>query len=103
VELIKEIGAVDDYRSRDKKHTLAYCYAVRSKMRGAPNLMENEERNGMFTIWARPEDVRLIFRSQKERLMLGDIRYYNTGFNIMRDNRFLDEFLKLLKIGEIRV
>src|SRR3989344_4551802 len=92
VLLVSEIGCIDDYRSRDKKHCINYCYVVKVVgEKGIPNYTEDEAKIGMYTKWVSPEDAFDLFEKQKQDLEKGLVTFYNTGFNILRDFIFLKE------------
>lgn len=95
VEISSEVGYIDDYRSRDKKHNINYCYVVNVlEKKGMPLYTDNESRIGMYTKWVSVDEAFDIFHKQKKDLENGLVEFYNTGFNISRDFLFLKEFMK---------
>lgn len=89
---IKEVGCIDDYRPRDKKHCINYCYIVKVfKEKGVANYTEEEKKIGMYTKWVSPQEAMSIFEKQKQDLQNGLVTFYNTGFNILRDYYFLKQ------------
>lgn len=100
-KIIDEVGCIDDYRSRDKKHCINYCYTV--EVDGAKSdtkHTEDEANIGMYAKWVTIEEALGIFRRQKKELDDGKVTFYNTGFNIVRDLLFLEEVLATNKIHE---
>lgn len=92
VNILNEVGCIDDYRPRDKKHCVSYCYTVRATGdKGEPKHEKNEIEIGMYTKWVTLEEALGIFRKQKLELESGKVAFYNTGFNIVRDLLFLEE------------
>jgi ADP-ribose pyrophosphatase YjhB (NUDIX family) len=92
VEIISEIGYIDDYRPRDKKHCINYCYVVKVMgEKGTPNYTEKETEIGMYTEWVSSQEAMNIFEKQKQDLENGLVTFYNTGFNILRDYYFLKQ------------
>jgi ADP-ribose pyrophosphatase YjhB (NUDIX family) len=88
------IGIIEDFRLRDSKHCITHCYC--SKVIGdktTQQLTSEEEKNGMHVKWISPEDALIIFEKQKVQLENGEVTFYNTGFNILRDLAFLKEFI----------
>jgi len=99
VSILDEVGCIDDYRSRDKKHCINYCYTVKAlDKNGKLEHTEDEAGIGMYTKWVSVEEVLNIFKKQKKELEEGKITFYNTGFNIMRDFLFLEESISSNKV-----
>jgi ADP-ribose pyrophosphatase YjhB (NUDIX family) len=95
INIFDEIGYIDDYRPRDKKHCINYCYVVQVLgQKGDPKYTENEIKIGMHTKWFTMKEAFDVFRQQKKELETGRVTFYNTGFNIVRDLLFL-EYAKL--------
>lgn len=92
VTIQNEVGLIDDYRPRDKKHCINYCYIVRvSGKKGEAQHTDGEKEIGMYTKWVTPQEALEIFQKQKAELEAGKVIFYNTGFNILRDFLFLEE------------
>lgn len=92
VEIKSEIGIIDDYRPRGKKHNVNFCYVVSVVgERGEVSHTEDESNIGMHTKWMDVKTTLDIFRKQEKDLKEGKITFYNTGFNILRDLKFLEE------------
>ncbi len=95
VEILKEVGIIDDFRPRDKKHCINYCYVVKVLAeKGNSAHTENEASIGMYTAWLTPAETLSRFKQQVVDLENGKVTFYNTGFNILRDFKFLDEALE---------
>ena len=98
VELKEIIGVIDDYRNRDKKHCINYCYIAKLiDKKGELKLTEDEEKNGMHVIWVSLDEAINILEKQVKQLKHGKVTFYNTGFNILRDHLFLKKAKKLLQ------
>jgi|GEM_PF-183544 len=90
VRLEKEIGVIDDYRNRDKKHCINYCYAARVVgEKGELSLTDDEKQNGLHVIWVSLEKAFKILEDELSQLKKGEVHFYNTAFNIARDYAFL--------------
>lgn len=90
VDIISEIGCIDDYRARDKKHCINHCYVVKVMgEKGTPNYTEKEAEIGMYTKWVTTQEAMNLFERQKQLLEKRLVTFYNTGFNILRDYNFL--------------
>ena len=97
VELKEAVGIIDDYRNRDKKHCINYCFSAKIiGGKGKLTLTEDEEKNGLHVIWVPLDKAIKILEKEVEQLKRGEVAFYNTGFNILRDHLFLKE-VKLLK------
>jgi len=95
IDIIDEVGIVEDYRARDKKHCTNYCYTAKATgEKRKSNLTEDEKRNGLRLIWVTLNEAIEISSSEMEQLRSGKVFFYNTGFNILRDNLFLREIKK---------
>ncbi len=92
VELQKAVGIVNDYRNRDKKHYINYCYIAKLVgEKGKLALTEDEKKNGLHVIWIPLNEAIKILEKEEEQLKNGEVVFYNTGFNILRDYLFLRE------------
>lgn len=97
VELKMPIGTIDDYRNRDKKHCINYCYTAKLVgEKGKLTLTEDEKKNGLHVIWTSLDEAIKILEKEVDQLKRGEVTFYNTGFNILRDSLFLKEAKKLL-------
>ncbi len=98
VELTETIGVIDDYRNRDKKHCINYCYTAKLiGEKGELKLTENEAKNGLHVIWVPFGEAVNILEKEVGQLRRGEVTFYNTGFNILRDYLFLKELRNVLK------
>jgi ADP-ribose pyrophosphatase YjhB (NUDIX family) len=98
VTLLNNIGAIEDYRNRDKKHCINYCYTAKLiGEKGELKLTEDEEKNGMHVMWVPLDDALKILEKEVLLLKKGEVNFYNTGYNILRDHLFLKELEKLSK------
>jgi hypothetical protein len=52
----------------------------------------------MYTKWVSFQEAMNIFEKQKQDLENGLVSFYNTGFNILRDYRFLKQAIYEEKI-----
>jgi ADP-ribose pyrophosphatase YjhB (NUDIX family) len=97
VELKMPIGTIDDYRNRDKKHCINYCYTAKLVgEKGELTLTEDEKKNGLHVIWVPLDEAIKILEKEVGQLKRGEVTFYNTGFNILRDHLFLKEAKRLL-------
>lgn len=86
------IGVTEEYRARDKKRCETYGVIARvQEIISGDSRTDEEKKNGLIPVWLSKEDVAEKFRKQEELLFLGKIEFYNTGFNIVRDNILFKE------------
>jgi len=91
VTIVREVARIDDFRPRDAKHCINYCYVAKvlgNKL--IPKHTTDEAKIGMYTTWVSITEVTKIFQKQKRWLNAGKVSFYNTGFNIARDLLFLE-------------
>ncbi len=91
VTLKSEVGIIDDYRPRDKKHCINFCYIVYVVNKGEVSHTEDESNIGMYTKWVDIRTAIDTFKKQEKDLKEGKVTFYNTGFNILRDLKFFEE------------
>lgn len=103
VKLDQSLGIVEDYRTRDKKHCINYCYtAWLVGKKGELTLTEDEKKNGLHVIWVPLDEAISILEKETGQLKRGKVTFYNTGFNILRDFFFLKR-LKSIKKDEEKI
>lgn len=96
VKLVQPLGIIEDFRARDKKHCINYCYTAKLiGEKGKLKLTPSEEENGMHVIWKPLDEAISILQKEKEQLENGEVLFYNTGFNILRDHLFLETLKKI--------
>ncbi|MFA6390967.1 MAG: NUDIX domain-containing protein [Patescibacteria group bacterium] len=95
VEIIEMLGVIDDYRNREKKHCISYC-AVANIIgeKSDINLTDSEKENGLHVKWLTPEDAISLLQEEYNKVKKGEIEYYNTAFNVVRDFEFLKKYCR---------
>ena len=95
VILLNKVGVIEDYRNRDKKHCVSHCYAARLiGEKGSLNPTEAEEKNSMHVIWVSIDEAMQMLENEVSQLKNRRVLFYNTGFNILRDHKFIQKFIK---------
>lgn len=89
IEIQKALGVTEDFRSRDSKHCISFCYSAKVVSFGAPMLTEGETKIGVYVKWFSLPEARELFALQEEKVKAGEVKFYNTCFNIMRDSFFI--------------
>lgn len=88
------MGVIDDFRNRDKKHCISYCAIARVVgEKGESDLTEEEKKNGLHVIWLDKDEAYKTLEEEMNKVINGEIAYYNTAFNIIRDFEFVKKYL----------
>lgn len=91
---IQEVGTIEEYRAREGRHYMTYGVVARAdEVNESDDRTDNEKNLGMSVEWRSVSDALSVFAEQKEHIKRGEIAFYNTAFNIVRDSAFLDEAL----------
>ena len=102
VVLTEMLGVIEDYRNRDKKHCISYC-AITNVVgeKGALELTSEEEKNGLHVKWLtkeeEEEEALCVLENEYKNVLKGEINYYNTAYNIVRDYEFIKEYIDKLE------
>ena len=97
VVITGKVGMIDDYRDRDSKHTVTYCFVARViGAKRPPESTDEEKELGFFVCWLPAEEALAVIQENVRELREknGDIGHYNVGFNIVRDEIFLEKWFK---------
>jgi 8-oxo-dGTP diphosphatase len=89
IEIIDELGVTEDFRERDGRHCISYGYTAKVISRGDPDLTANEIDVGAYVKWLPFSEARSLFLKQEEAVKKGEVKFYNTCFNIFRDSLFI--------------
>jgi len=93
VKIIGTVGRIQEFRDRDAKEYINTCFvALAIKTIEADTRTEDEIRNGLRVEWISKDEVEDIFKEQSRKVRDGEISFYNTAFNILRDQEFLKEY-----------
>ena len=91
---IKDIASIEEFRNRDSKHYLTYCFSAKTiKELPEDTRTDDEKENGLEVVWIEKEEASKKLLSQVESLNKGEVEFYNTGFNILRDYMFFEEYV----------
>lgn len=104
-ECIEELGVeikiknglmrIDEYRNRDSLKYETHCYlatvagVVKSDMRTA-----EEKSVSLQSVWLPREDVVVWLEEQVRMVKRGKVDFYNTAFNIIRDDIFFRKYVE---------
>lgn len=89
VEILGEIGRTHEYRNREAKEYVTTCYVARATKEVLEDMRtEAEKRNGLRVEWFDRDEVSRILTRQIESVRRGEVKFYNTAFNVVRDAFF---------------
>ncbi|MCK5589081.1 MAG: NUDIX hydrolase [Candidatus Pacebacteria bacterium] len=95
IKNIKEIFRIKEFRNRDAKEYETICFFAKSFEKIKEDLRtEDEKNNGLRVVWFTEEEALRILENQLNKLKNGEVKFYNTAFNILRDYNFFVEYLK---------
>ncbi|MBP7119571.1 NUDIX hydrolase [Candidatus Woesebacteria bacterium] len=89
IEILRMLGITEDFRLRDNKHCISYCYSAKVISHGTSTLTESERDIGAYVKWLSLPEARALFATQEEAVKKGEVKFYNTCFNILRDSLFI--------------
>ncbi len=95
IEIQDALGITEDFRSRDNKHCISYGYSAKVTSYGMPTLTESEIDIGAYVKWLPLLEAAELLRLQEEKVRAGEVKFYNTCFNTIRDSLFLHRALEL--------
>ncbi len=93
VEIIKEIGRIREFRNRDAIEHETVCFLAKAIKETHEDLRTNDEKNNnLSAVWFTPDKAQRILTEQVVRVKAGEVNFYNTAFNAIRDQIF---FMKI--------
>ncbi|MBI5817275.1 MAG: hypothetical protein HZB09_02510 [Candidatus Yonathbacteria bacterium] len=55
---------------------------------------EEEKKNELQAAWFSENEALMALKQQERKVKTGEVNFYNTAFNIIRDPRFFEEYLR---------
>lgn len=93
IKITSKVGVVNEFRDRDAKEYITTCFAaIAVRQRKGDTRTDDEIKNGLRVEWVSKEKIKDIFNEQSKMVKEGQIGFYNTAFNIVRDQEFLNEY-----------
>lgn len=89
IEIQDALGVTEDFRSRDSKHCISFGYSAKVISYGTPTLTTNEADIGAYVKWLSLPEAIEVLRIQEEKVRAGEVKFYNTCFNTIRDLLFI--------------
>ncbi|MCR4275140.1 MAG: NUDIX domain-containing protein [Candidatus Wolfebacteria bacterium] len=94
VEVLSEIGRVHEYRNRNAKEYETVCFAVKTiKETNEDIRTEDEKKNDLRVVWLDRDAAINALKDQIEKVEKGKVKFYNTAFNIVRDELFFRTYI----------
>jgi ADP-ribose pyrophosphatase YjhB (NUDIX family) len=94
VDVLGEIGGVHEYRNRNAKEYETVCFIAKTTGEAKEDTRtEDERKNDLRVAWFSKNEAIDILSKQVEKVKKGEVKFYNTAFNIIRDNLFFNEYL----------
>jgi ADP-ribose pyrophosphatase YjhB (NUDIX family) len=91
VKITKEVGKIEEFRNRNAKHYITTCFLAEAIKENNGDLRtEEEKKNGLIVRWFSYDEALEILSDQVEKAKNGEVEFYNTAFNIIRDYFFVD-------------
>lgn len=94
VKNVQELFRVHEFRNRDAQESETVCFRARADKPSPEDTRTKDEKdNGMFVVWLTKEEAMKRLSAQKQKVANGEVRFYNTAFNIVRDYLFFSRFV----------
>ncbi len=94
VEVVREVGRMREYRNRNAKEYETVCFVVKTiKELEKDTRTEEEKKNDLHVVWFTRDKAVSLLKKQVDEVRKGDVEFYNTAFNIVRDNLFFNAYL----------
>ncbi len=91
-----ELGVTEEYRGRNSRHYITHGFIGEVVNEGTPTPTQKERENGQYIKWLPFKEALAQFERQERILKDDGVKFYNTGFNIIRDSFFLHRAAQLL-------
>lgn len=90
----KILGSIEEWRARDGVRYNTICVVASVGTKITNDLRTDEEKkNGLIVQWLSISDAVSILKHQVVKLRSEGVVFYNTAFNIVRDEIFLEKYL----------
>lgn len=91
IEVTGELGRIDEYRDESKLMQKSYCYIANVVgEKNEPQFVENEVEDGFEIMWVSLDEAINILSSDVAE-------DYHGKFKLMRDNIFLNSYIKIIR------
>jgi len=94
VEVLEEIGRIHEFRNRNAEESETVCFAVKTIKESPEDARtEDEKENGLSVVWLDKDKAIDVLTKQVEKVKNGEVGFYNTAFNIVRDDLFFNKYV----------
>lgn len=97
ITIISEIATAEDFRLKTGVRSLSHCFFAIVDSIGKPKPTQNEIDIGLYLKWVSIEEALQIFIDQDCQVKSGNVKFYNSCFNVVRDLFFLTQVCNYLK------
>ncbi len=95
VEVVREVGRVRELRNREAKEYETICFFTKAIEKITEDRRTLGEKGvGLQAVWLPESEALRVLEEQVGKLQRGEIGFYNTAFNVLRDHKFFSEFLR---------
>lgn len=92
---VKEVAIIEEYRNRKGLYSETCCFSAKTIKELPEDTRTEEERDTQLEVrWLNKKEALAKLLSQVETLKNGEVKFYNTGFDILRDYLFLQKYLE---------
>ncbi len=103
VDVVREVGRIHEFRNRSAKEYESVCFLTEAKEAMSEDLRtEDEKKNELEVVWFNAKEAQKILAEQVELVKQGKVGFYNTAFNIVRDQLFFKRFLRGERLSSAR-
>lgn len=94
VRVEDEIAIMKEFRRRNAKEYETHCFFARAiDPTHEDRRTDSEKKNGLSVVWVDRDDVISMLEKQESQVKKGEVDFYNTAFNIIRDGMFVREWM----------
>lgn len=95
IKIVRKIGVAHEFRNRNSVEYETTCYLTRAiKELSEDTRTVDERKNELQAIWLEKQEALNILKEQQKKVKTGEVNFYNTAFNIIRDLRFFEEYIR---------
>ena len=94
VNIVNQIAVAHEYRNRNATQYYTVCSEAELVQAIAEDARTDEEKdNDLQVIWLSKEDATQVLAKQVKQVEAGEIAFYNTAFNVIRDQKFWQTYV----------
>ncbi len=96
VQVLSKVGVIHEYRNRNAKEYKTTCFITKVIGISIEDIRtEDEKNNGLCSAWFNKKETIKIIKQQQEKVKNSEVYFYNTAFDMVRDAKFFEEYLRL--------